>query len=175
MNRSILHQPDPKLDLVFERIVDVPRELIWTAWTTPAQLKKWFTPAPWKTVDCEIDLRPGGLFRTVMRSPEGQELLNAGCYLEIVETEKLVWTNALAPATGHARRRRRRPALRSSLPRSLRLSRMETEQGTRRSFFTATKKRARNTKRWDFTRVGEKRSTSSSRSSRKSGWQIRHA
>lgn len=97
MNRSIIHQPDPKLDLVFERIVDVPRELIWTAWITPAQLKKWFTPAPWKTVDCEIDLRPGGLFRTVMRSPDGQELRNAGCYLEIVENEKLVWTNALAP------------------------------------------------------------------------------
>ncbi len=97
MNRSIIHQPDPKLDLVFERIVEVPREPIWTAWTTPAQLKQWFTPAPWKTVDCEIDLRPGGLFRTVMRSPEGQELLNVGCYLEIVETEKLVWTNALAP------------------------------------------------------------------------------
>jgi uncharacterized protein YndB with AHSA1/START domain len=97
MNRSILHQPDPKLDLVFERIVDVPRELIWTAWTTSAQLKKWFTPAPWKTVDCEIDLHPGGLFRTVMRSPEGQELLNADCYLEIGENEKLVWTNALAP------------------------------------------------------------------------------
>jgi len=97
MNRSILHQPDPKLDLVFERIVDVPRELIWTAWTTPAQLKKWFTPAPWETVDCEIDLRSGGIFRTVMRSPEGQELLNAGCYLEIMENEKLVWTNALAP------------------------------------------------------------------------------
>jgi uncharacterized protein YndB with AHSA1/START domain len=97
MNRSIIHQPDPKLDLVFERIVDVPREPIWTAWTTPAQLKQWFTPAPWKTVDCEIDPRPGGLFRTVMRSPEGQELLNVGCYLEIVENEKLVWTNALAP------------------------------------------------------------------------------
>jgi uncharacterized protein YndB with AHSA1/START domain len=97
MNRSIIHQPDPKVDLVFERIVDVPRELIWTVWTTPAQLKQWFTPSPWKTVDCEIDLRPGGLFRTVMRSPEGQELLNVGCYLEIVENEKLVWTNALAP------------------------------------------------------------------------------
>ncbi|MGH8586458.1 MAG: SRPBCC domain-containing protein, partial [Gammaproteobacteria bacterium] len=97
MNRSIIHEPDPKLDLVFERIVDVPRVPIWTAWTTPAQLKQWFTPAPWKTVDCNIDLRPGGLFRTVMRSPEGQELLNVGCYLEIVENEKLVWTNALAP------------------------------------------------------------------------------
>ncbi len=45
MTRSIIHQPDPKLDLVLERIVDVPRELVWMAWTTPEHLKKWFTCA----------------------------------------------------------------------------------------------------------------------------------
>jgi hypothetical protein len=33
----------------------------------------------------------------VIRSPEGQEFPNVGCYLEIVTTEKLVWTNVLAP------------------------------------------------------------------------------
>jgi uncharacterized protein YndB with AHSA1/START domain len=88
---------DPQLDLHFERVVDVPPELVWTAWTTPEHIKKWFTPAPWKTVDCEIDLCPGGVFRTVMRSPEGQEFTNIGCYLEIVENEKLAWTVALAP------------------------------------------------------------------------------
>jgi uncharacterized protein YndB with AHSA1/START domain len=91
------HQPDPKLDLVLERIVDVPVELVWRAWTMPEHVKKWFTPAPWSTVDCQIDLRPGGMFRTVMRSPEGQEYPNTGCYLEIVENEKLVWTTALQP------------------------------------------------------------------------------
>lgn len=91
------YQPDPKLDLVLERIVDVSPDLVWLAWTEPEHLKHWFTPAPWKTVDCEIDLRPGGMFRTVMRSPEGQEFPNVGCYLEIVRNEKLVWTNALAP------------------------------------------------------------------------------
>ncbi len=97
MTSSVIHQPDPNLDLVFERIVTVPRDLVWIAWTTPEHLKKWFTPAPWVTVDCEIDLRPGGIFRTVMRSPEGQEFPNLGCYLEIVKNEKLVWTNVLAP------------------------------------------------------------------------------
>ena len=75
MTRSIIHQPNPKLDLVLERIVDVPRELVWMAWTAPEHLKKWFTPVPWTTVDCEIDLRPRGIFHTVMRSPEGQEFL----------------------------------------------------------------------------------------------------
>jgi uncharacterized protein YndB with AHSA1/START domain len=93
----MIHQPDQKLDLLLERIVDVPRELVWRAWTTPEHVKKWFTPAPWTTVDCEIDLRPGGIFRTVMRSPEGQTFPNIGCYLEIVENERLIWTNAVAP------------------------------------------------------------------------------
>jgi uncharacterized protein YndB with AHSA1/START domain len=90
-------RPDPSLDLVLERTVDVPRELVWRAWTTPEHLKRWFTPAPWTTVDCEIDLRPGGIFRTVMRSPEGEEFPHVGCYLEIVENERLVWTNLLEP------------------------------------------------------------------------------
>ncbi|HKG91100.1 MAG TPA: SRPBCC family protein, partial [Gemmatimonadaceae bacterium] len=58
-------------------------------------LKQWFTPAPWKTVECEIDLRPGGIFRTVMQSPEGERYPHVGCYLEVVENERLVWTDAL--------------------------------------------------------------------------------
>ena len=97
MTQPIRHQPDPKLDLVLERVVDVPREAVWAAWTRPELLTRWFTPAPWQTVDAEIDLRPGGIFRTVMRSPEGQEFPNAGCILEVVAPEKLVWTGALAP------------------------------------------------------------------------------
>ena len=91
------HQPDPKLDLVLERVVDVPRELVWAAWTTPELLKQWFTPAPWSTVDVELDLRPGGIFRTVMRSPEGEDHPNTGCVLEVVEHEKFAWTGALGP------------------------------------------------------------------------------
>ena len=97
MTRRTTHQPDPQLDLVLERVVDVPPNLVWAAWTRPEYVKKWFTPAPWQTVDCEIDLRPGGIFRTVMRSPEGQEFPMVGCYLEVVENEKLVWTAALKP------------------------------------------------------------------------------
>ncbi len=91
------YRPDSRLDLPFERIVDVPKEFIWRAWTSPEHLKPWFCPLPWTTIDCEIDLRPGGMFRTVMRSPEGQEFPNAGCYLEVVKNERLVWTNALTP------------------------------------------------------------------------------
>ena len=92
-----LWKPDPKLDLVLERVVDVPRELVWAAWTKPEHIVKWFTPAPWTTIHCEIDLRPGGKFHTIMRSPEGKEFPNTGCYLEVVPNERLVWTDALLP------------------------------------------------------------------------------
>lgn len=89
--------PDSERDLILERVVNVRPELVWAAWTKPEHIKKWFTPVPWMTVDCQIDLCPGGIFRTVMRSPEGQDYPNEGCYLEIVENRRLVWTGALAP------------------------------------------------------------------------------
>lgn len=89
---------DPKLDLVLERTVDVAPELVWKAWTEPEHLMKWFTPRPWRTVECEVDLWPGGMFRTVMESPEGEKVGGAGaCYVEIVENRRLVWTTALEP------------------------------------------------------------------------------
>lgn len=88
---------NPEFDLVLERVIDVAPELVWRAWTEPEHVKKWFTPAPWKTVDCEVDLRPGGIFRTVMESPEGQRFSGSSCYLEVVPNTRLVWTNALLP------------------------------------------------------------------------------
>jgi len=88
---------NPQLDLTFERIVDVPKENIWQAWTTPQHLMPWFCPLPWETTACEIDLRPGGRFRTVMKSPEGREFPGDGCYLEVIPNERLTWTNALLP------------------------------------------------------------------------------
>lgn len=94
---AMKHTIDPKLDLALERVVDVPVHLVWEAWTKPEHLKKWFCPRPWMTTECEIDLRPGGTFRTVMRGPEGQEIDNPGCYLEVIENKKLVFTSALLP------------------------------------------------------------------------------
>jgi uncharacterized protein YndB with AHSA1/START domain len=85
-------------DLVLERIVDVSPELVFKAWTTPKHLMPWFCPKPYRTVECEIDLKPGGLFFVQMVDPEGNKLPSGpGCYLEIVPNRRLVWTSALGP------------------------------------------------------------------------------
>ncbi len=88
----------PELDLVIERDVNVAADALWRGWTEPEQLKKWFCPRPWRVVECEIDLRPGGIFRTVMQSPEGEKQPEGvGTYLVVEPGRRLVWTNALGP------------------------------------------------------------------------------
>jgi uncharacterized protein YndB with AHSA1/START domain len=87
-----------ELDLVLERVVDVSPELVFKAWTTPKHLMPWFCPKPYRTVECEIDLKPGGKFFAQMVDPQGNKLPAApGCYLEIVPNRTLIWTSALGP------------------------------------------------------------------------------
>lgn len=88
---------DPTLDLLLERTVDVPADLVWEAWTTPESLKEWFCPRPWSINDCRIELRPGGEFFFEMQSPDGKLFPNTGCILELVPDRKLVWTSCMKP------------------------------------------------------------------------------
>ncbi len=88
---------DPALDLLLERVVDVSPHLVWRAWTRPDDLMQWFTPKPWRTTACDIDLQPGGIFRTVMEGPAGERHDNIGCYLDVVEGRRLVFTDGLGP------------------------------------------------------------------------------
>lgn len=85
----------PNLDLVLERTLEVGPQRVWKAWTDPEQVKQWFAPAPWTVTECEIDLRPGGMFRTRMEGPDGEGFDGTGCYLEVVEPRRLVFTDAL--------------------------------------------------------------------------------
>jgi uncharacterized protein YndB with AHSA1/START domain len=87
------------LDLVLERTLDAPIDLVWKAYTDPEHLKQWFAPRPYEITECELDLRPGGVFRIRMIGPDGFDTGhgNAGCVLEVVEGRKLVWTSALGP------------------------------------------------------------------------------
>jgi uncharacterized protein YndB with AHSA1/START domain len=87
--------PDPELDLVLERTIPVAPEKVWAAWTTPELMLQWFTPAPWKTVESVIDLRPGGRSDTVMESPDGERFSNNGCILQVIPNQLLVFTSVM--------------------------------------------------------------------------------
>ena len=84
-------------DLVLERILDAPRELVWRAWTDPEHMKRWWAPRPYQTPEVEVELKPGGKFYTRMTGPDGFDFRGTGCVLEVVEGEKIAWTSALGP------------------------------------------------------------------------------
>jgi uncharacterized protein YndB with AHSA1/START domain len=81
-------------DLVLTRIIDAPRARVFRAWTDPVLVKQWFAPAPWSTPVVEVDVRSGGSNLIVMRSPEGKDFPHHGVYLDVVENERLVFTDA---------------------------------------------------------------------------------
>jgi len=81
-------------ELILTRIIDAPRDKVFRAWTEPELLKQWFAPLPWTTSKAETDTRAGGASLIVMRSPEGNEFPSRGVYLEVVQNERLVFTDA---------------------------------------------------------------------------------
>jgi uncharacterized protein YndB with AHSA1/START domain len=89
---------NPDRDLVLTRIIDAPRQKLFKMWTYPELLKQWFAPLPYTTPVAELDVRPGGANLVVMRSPDGNEFQNRGVYLEVVENQRLVFTDAYTKA-----------------------------------------------------------------------------
>jgi uncharacterized protein YndB with AHSA1/START domain len=85
-------------DLVLTRLIDAPPEKLFKAWTDPDLLKQWFAPLPWTTPHAELDVRPGGSTLVVMRGPDGNEFPNRGVYLEVVENQRIVFTDAFRTA-----------------------------------------------------------------------------
>jgi uncharacterized protein YndB with AHSA1/START domain len=88
-------------DLIITRVFDAPRELVWKAWTEPERVKQWWGPKTYTAPACNIDLRTGGKYLKCMRSPEGLECWTTGVYREIVEPERIAYTNSFADEKGN--------------------------------------------------------------------------
>jgi uncharacterized protein YndB with AHSA1/START domain len=89
--------------IIMRRTFDAPRDVVWTALTDPRHVAQWYGGRGFSNPVCEMDVRPGGRWRHVMRTPDGAELAMEFVFLEVVRPERLVWTNADAgtgPGTG---------------------------------------------------------------------------
>lgn len=81
-------------EIVLTRVFDAPRRLVFEAWTKPEHLARWWGPNEFTLPVCEVDLRPGGAYRFVMRGPDGKDYPMKGEYREIVPPERLIYTDA---------------------------------------------------------------------------------
>jgi uncharacterized protein YndB with AHSA1/START domain len=87
-------------EFVITRVFDVPRELVWKAWTERERLMQWFGPKGFTVPVTKMDFRPGGSFHYCMRSPDGHEMWGKFVYREIVVPERIVLVNSFSDAQG---------------------------------------------------------------------------
>jgi uncharacterized protein YndB with AHSA1/START domain len=73
------------------RIYDAPVEVVWDAWTDPAQVAQWWGPRGFTLTTHSKDLRPGGSWSYTMHGPDGVDYPNKTLYLEVEEHARLVY------------------------------------------------------------------------------------
>ena len=97
---NVAAQPNERT-VVITRVFDAPRELVWKAWTDPKHMAQWWGPRGFTNPVCELDVRPGGTLRIVMRAPDGAEYPMKGVFREILQPERLVFTNIAVDTDGN--------------------------------------------------------------------------
>ena len=76
-----------------ERSFDAPAEAVFDAWTSTEVMRRWFhVEADWVTPEAEVDLRPGGKFRVLMRRPDGTEHVLEGAFTEVERPHRLAFS-----------------------------------------------------------------------------------
>ena len=96
---TMLSTPSDR-EIVITRVFNAPCRLVFEAWTTPAHVRHWYGPADLTLSVCEIDLRPGGSYRYVLRDAAGQDYAFSGVYHEVVPHVRLVYTDRFEGVPG---------------------------------------------------------------------------
>lgn len=78
-------------EMVFTRVYDAPRELVFRMWTELYHLEKWWGPNGFTTTTREFELKPEGVWRFVMHGPDGMDYQNKITFLKIDNPERLVY------------------------------------------------------------------------------------
>ena len=79
-------------DLVFERTFDAPREQVWKAFMDPEIVPRWWGRHGTTTTVAEMDVQPGGRWRSVSSAPDREDVVFFGEYLEITPVDGFRWT-----------------------------------------------------------------------------------
>lgn len=78
-------------EIIQTRVFNAPRELVFKTWTDPKHVDRWWGPRGFTTQTSEMDVRPGGVWRFVMRHAQHGTFPNKVVFLEVVKPERLVY------------------------------------------------------------------------------------
>ncbi len=84
-------EPEAEREVVLQREVSFPRELVWKAMTVPEHQNRWWGPDGFKNVGVVMDFRVGGAWTFEMVGPDGTRYPNHCVFKEITPPSKLVF------------------------------------------------------------------------------------
>lgn len=96
--------PQGDISLIVRRTIQAPVRRVFTAWTSPEHLCRWWGP---KNVSCpsaEVDLRVGGRYRIANQFPDGKLVFISGEFTLIEPPHKLIYSWAIEPAPAESER-----------------------------------------------------------------------
>ena len=88
-------------EIRLEREFDAPRDRVFAVMTDPALISEWWGPRGTATEVDQMDVRPGGAWRYVVRDADGTETAFRGVYREIAAPERIVQTFEWEGLPGH--------------------------------------------------------------------------
>ncbi|MFD6510873.1 MULTISPECIES: SRPBCC domain-containing protein [unclassified Bacillus (in: firmicutes)] len=107
-NNTMVSRVENDRVLVLERVFDAPRNLVFSMFKEAEHLKHWWGPRGWEIPSCTVDFRPGGVWHYCMKCVDqnlgqffGMESWGKGVYKEIIEPEKIVYTDYFSDAEGN--------------------------------------------------------------------------
>jgi uncharacterized protein YndB with AHSA1/START domain len=77
--------------IVLTRMLEVPRERVFEAWTRPEHVQRWWGPNGFTITIDEMDVRPGGTWRYTMHGPDGVDYPNLMTFRDVVPSELLTY------------------------------------------------------------------------------------
>jgi uncharacterized protein YndB with AHSA1/START domain len=80
-------------EIVIERVMDAPRELVWKAWTDPNQVVNWWGPNGFTTTVHSMDVQPGGVWAFTMHGPDGADYPNKSVFIEVAKPERIIYSH----------------------------------------------------------------------------------
>jgi uncharacterized glyoxalase superfamily protein PhnB/uncharacterized protein YndB with AHSA1/START domain len=84
-------------ELVIDRLLNAPIEVVWEVWTNPGHIEKWWGPTGFSTTIHGMDMRPGGIWTLTMHGPDGTDYANKSIFKEIVHHKKIVYEHQSHP------------------------------------------------------------------------------
>lgn len=93
-SRSTVLTPANEPVIVITRTVAAPRELVFRCYTDPVHLVHFWGPHGSSMPVCELDLRPGGVWRQVLQFREGEPFPVTYVFLELEPPERIVFRDA---------------------------------------------------------------------------------